>query len=185
VVTVRCLDGGGLSTSAQRGVAFLHEMAAEIRDQAVALTREKLVPDQRQAPLDDLLALPGFRRAFVQALALGVAQALADNDLRVLAVYAHMAAPDPGAGAALQETALAHLLVRVTAPSAALEAFVAALNGGLSASLSGITGTRFGQCQPLLDINIVTEQEVQQGVGLARLLSAVRPRPIKLWQRPA
>ncbi len=184
-MTVRWLARGGTSASEQRGAASLDEMAAEICDEALAVARAKAAPDQRRAHLRALLERPGFREAFVQALAMGAAQALAANDGRVLAVYAHMAAPEAGGRAAREGAALAHLLVRVTAPSAALEAFVAALDRALSVSLSGLTGSRLGQAQPLLDINIVTEQEVQQGVGRARLLSAVRPRPVKLWQRPA
>jgi hypothetical protein len=158
-------------------------MAAGIRDQALAWALEKAAPGRRTVHLVELLERPGFRSSFVQALAKGVAQALAANDQRVLAVYAYEAAPAPGGSAACEETTLAHLLVLVTAPSAALEAFVSALNRALGVSLSGISRTCFGQYQPLLDINIVTEQQRQQGVGLARLLSAVRPRPIKLWQR--
>jgi len=77
---------------------------------------------------------------------------------------------------------LVHLLVLVTAPSAALEAFVASLNRALSARLGALSGACFSPSGRLLDINVVTEQEVHQGVGIARLLSAVLP-PVRLWQR--
>ena len=181
--TTPWLDGNGMLAEEFIGVSSLDDMAAEIRDQAVAAAREELVPGRRSAHPAELFERPSFRSAFVQALAIGVAQALAANDQRVVAVYAHVAAPNPGSKVGGEATALLHLLVLVTSPSAALEAFVTALNRALSESVSGITGPRFGQSQPLLDINILTEQQVQHGVGLARLLSAVRPRPIMLWQR--
>jgi hypothetical protein len=167
------------------GVSSLEEMATGIRDQALTLALAKVAPGRRSAQLVELLERPRFRNAFIQALAMGVAQALAANDQRVLAVYAYPAAPPPGATVARQETSLAHLMVLVTSSSAALEVFVAALNRALRVSLSGITGKRFGQGHPLLDINILTEQQRQQGLGLTRLLSADQPRPIMLWQRQA
>jgi hypothetical protein len=156
-------------------------MASAMRDQALALAREQLPPDERRVNVVDLLERPGFRIAFLQALAIGVAQTLARYDQRVLAVYAHAAAPHPGTDAGLPATTLTHMLVLVTAPSAALEALVTALNRALSVSLSGLAETSVGDSQPLLDISLVTEQQVQRGFGLAGLLSAVRPRPVKLW----
>jgi hypothetical protein len=167
------------------GVSSLEEVATGIRDQALTLALAKVAPGRRSVQPVELLERPRFRSAFIQALALGVAQALAANDQRVRAVYAYPAAPVLGASVARDGASLAHLMVLVTSSSAALEVFVGALNRALRVSLSGLIGPGFGQCQPLLDINIVTEQQRQQGLGLTRLLSADQPRPVKLWQRQA
>jgi hypothetical protein len=80
--------------------------------------------------------------------------------------------------------ALAHLFVVVMAPSAALDALVSSLNRSLGASLGALPAPLSGRTAPPLDISIVTEQHVRQGVGVARLLSAVRPPPVKHWERP-
>jgi hypothetical protein len=182
-VTVRLLECKGQSAREAPGVSYLDDMAFGIRDQAIALARETLADDQCQAGLADLLDRPSFRAAFLRTLAFEAARALAANDQRVLAVYSYEAAPAHGTGDMNEAGASAQLLVLVTASSAALEAFVVALNRALSASLRGIAGAPFHLSEPLLDISIVTQQQVRQGVGLARLLSAIRPRPVRLWQR--
>lgn len=37
----------------------------------------------------------------------------------------------------------------------------------------------------LLDVAVVTEKDVAQGVGLARLLATVHTPPLKVWEREA
>lgn len=164
-------------------VSRLDEMAKRIRDEAVASARAPLDADQCLTELDGPVQRSDFKRHFLRALAVGVAQALAANDRRVLAVYAYETALNCGAEVNEPWGPLAHLLVVVTVPSAALEAFVASLNRALGASLNALPRAHFSHAGPLLDINVVTEQEVRQGVGMARLLSARLPPPVQLWQR--
>lgn len=182
-MTVRVLDRQDQLLTETDGVSRIDEMATRIRDQAVASARAQLDAKQCLPELDDPVHRSDCKRHFLRALAVGVAQALAANDRRVLAVYAYEATPDYGAEVNDLWGALAHLLVVVTAPSAALEAFVASLNRGLGASLSALPRAHFSHAGPPLDINVVTEQEVRQGVGMARLLSARLPPPVQLWQR--
>ncbi len=117
----------------------------------------------------------GFAEAFKQALAAGVARALAENDRFVRAIYAY----EP----ATADHATIHLLVRVTKPSAALEAFIATVNRALVMQLQAP-----GEVAPreaVLDVNLFTEDDVRRGVGYAALLHAVSPPPKRLWQREA
>jgi hypothetical protein len=182
-MTVRVLDRQDQLLAETDRVSCIDEMAKRIRDQAVASARAQLHADQYLTELDDPVQRSDFQRHFLQALAAGVAQALAANDRRVLAVYADETTRDHGAEVHDLWGALAHLLVVVTAPSAALEAFVASLNRALGASLDALPKAHFSHAGPPLDIIVVTEQEVRLGVGMARLLSARLPPPVQLWQR--
>ena len=181
-MTITLLDRQDPAAPDTSRVSRSDEIAHAIVDQALASARAHLGPGQPLAEFDGLALRPGFFGQFSRNLTVGVAQALASNDQRVLAVYAYEAAPRSGAGARALSGALVHLLVLVTAPSAALEAFVASLNRALGARLSALPGAQLRPPGPVLDINVVTEQEVRQEVGIARLLSAVLP-PVKLWQR--
>lgn len=184
-MTIRLLDYPDPLSATARRVSRLDEMAQGICDQAVASARVSLGAEQRPAALDELVDRPGFADHVLRGLAVGVAQALAANDQRVMAVYAHGPAPDGSLVAEVQDEPgpRLHLLVRVTAPSAALEAFVASLERALGASLRALPHTRLGRAAPLLDISIVSEREVKQQVGMARLLAGLRPAPVKLWER--
>jgi hypothetical protein len=182
-MTVRVLDRQDQLLAEADRVSRIDEMAKRIRDQAVASACVQLHPDQHLTQHNDPVQRSDFKRQFLRALAVGVAQALAANDRRVLAVYAYETTRDHGAELHDLSGALAHLLVVVTAPSAALEAFVASLNRALGASLSALPRAHFSHAWPPLDINVVTEQEVRLGVGMARLLSARLPPPVQLWQR--
>ncbi len=182
-MTVRELDRPDQWLAETDGVSRLDEMAQRIRDQAAAAARAQLRAERQVTEPEDPAQRPDFRRHFLRALAVGVAQALAANDRRVLAVYACETTPAQGAEAHDRWGALAHLLVVVTAPSAALEAFVASLNRALDASLAALPRTHFSHAGPPLDINVVTEQDVRLGVGMARLLSVRLPPPVQLWQR--
>lgn len=176
------LDRQDQQTIETSRVSRSDDIAHAIYDQAIASARAQTRADQQVTEFGELAHLPGFVGHFLRELAVGVAQALAAHDSRVLAVYAYEGPPNPGARVEALSGALVHLLVLVTAPSAALEAFVASLNRALSARLGALSGACFSSSGRLLDINVVTEQEVHQGVGIARLLSAVLP-PVRLWQR--
>jgi hypothetical protein len=173
-VTIRLLNNQERPAAEACRVSRSDEIAHAIFDEAVAAARVRTRADHHLCGFDELVNVPGFFGHFMQDLAAGVAQALAANDHRVLAVYGYEAAVDPVSEAQAPCGALVHLVVLVTAPSAALEAFVASLNRAL--------GARFNPAGPVLDINAVTEREVRQRVGFGRLLSPVLPT-VKLWQR--
>ena len=109
------------------------------------------------------------------------------NDQRVREVYTY----DPGLNAdsefgeepALEMTL--HLLVLVEAPSAALEAYINALNRALIESLKELPSPMFGQREFILDVSLITAQDVRRGLGSAGLLSAVFTQPIQVWRREA
>ncbi len=138
-----------------------------VQEWARALVDQARRQAQTQSPTRD------FAEAFKHALASGVARALAENDKFVQTIYAY----EPTAA----DRATIHLLVLVTRPSAALEAFIATVNRALVTQLQNM-----GQPAPresVLDVNVFTQEEVRRGVGYGALLHSVSPPPQTLWQR--
>jgi hypothetical protein len=79
--------------------------------------------------------------------------------------------------------ATVHLLVLVKSSSAALEAFISALDRALAASLTSLPSPKFTERGSILDVNLLTEKDVESGRGYAVLLSSVFTPPLKIWQR--
>ena len=165
-------------------VTHMDEVVETIRDDTLALAREKLYPFERSLDPAVLFRRPDFVGRFMFALAAQVAHTLAAHDQRVLAVYVHdpSANPPPEAGEEVLPDSTMHLLVLVTAPSAALSAFIASLDRALAASLRELTPL-FAQHESVMDVALIAEADVRLGRGLAGMLSAVFAPPIKVWQR--
>lgn len=169
------------------GVSSLDETAETIRDDALALVKQRLHIIQRDANLESLFRHPDFFDRFKDGLAAGVAKALAANDQRVLVIYTYdpLANPDKESGEEMPLDATVHLLVLVATPSAALSAFVASLDRALTASLKSLPSPLFVQRESVLDVNLITEKDVRLGLGYAALLSSLFVPPIKVWAREA
>ena len=116
---------------------------------------------------------------------MGVSNALAANDPNVQAIYAYD--PSTNADSETEEEitpdATVHLLVQVTMPSAALQAFIASLDRALLASLKDLPSPRFAQRESVLNVNLITEDDIRHGANFAGLLSGVFAPPLKIWQR--
>jgi hypothetical protein len=123
-----------------RQVSDLRDMADAIRDQALAETYQssgKGASGVRRAGVVERSTCP---HQFLRSLATGTAKMLAANDQRVVAVYGYQPArPVASEQQAEPSPAIAiHLLIVVTAPSAALLALVASLTRALAASLRAL-----------------------------------------------
>jgi hypothetical protein len=171
--------------ASSRKVLPMEELAEQLRGNAINRAQQKLAPFQRDDDLPTLLEKPAFLDAFVHAIAGGVAAAIGENDPFVQAVYTYdpSANPDNESGDDLPISGTIHLLVRVTQPSAALDAFIAALDQALTAQLRELPSSKFARRTSVLDVNLLTEQEVQRGAGFAAMLSSVFAPPIQVWQR--
>jgi hypothetical protein len=167
--------------------SHLTEVAEAIRDDALALARGKLSPRQRDLDLKSLSHHSAFLDYFKYGLASGVANVLAANDQHIMAIHAHdpSASTDSETGEDVLLDATVHLLVVVTSPSAALDALVAALDRALTGSLRSLPLPEFSKRGFVLDVNLITEEDVRLGVGYARLLSSVFMPPLQVWQREA
>jgi hypothetical protein len=163
----------------------LDEVAETVRDDALALAQARLSAPLAGLELKRLLRRPDFVDNLKYGLASGVANALSANDPRVMAVYVFepSANPDSELGNDMPVDATVHLLVLVKSSSAALEAFISALDRTLTASLRSLPSPKFAERDSILDVNLLTEKDVESGRGYAVLLSSVFAPPLKIWQR--
>jgi len=166
-------------------VSPLDEVAETIREDALALAQERLSAPLRGLELKRLLRRSEFIDNLKYGLARGISNTLSAHDSRVMAVYAFDPSTNPDSDA-VEEIPIdptVHLLVVVQSPSAALDAFIASLDRTLTASLNELPSPKFEQRTSILDVNILTEEDVKQGRGYAVLLSSVFAPPLQVWQR--
>ena len=159
--------------------------AEEIRESALVFVREKLTAFQRGLDLNGLLRRSEYFEIFKYGLAIGVAEVLSRYDQRVQAVYTYelQTNTDVEAGEAAPLNPTLHMLLLVSTPSAALEAFINSLDRALLASLKELALPVLKQRDFILEVNLVTRQDIQYQIGYAKLLSSVFAPPLKVWQR--
>jgi hypothetical protein len=163
----------------------LQEIVETIREDALTLAQDRLTGAMRGLDLKQLFRRPDFVDNFKYELASGVATALSDNDPRVEAIYTYEPSgnPDSELGNDMPVDATVHLLVKVQASSAALVAFMAALDRALTASLRDLPSPQYSERESILDVNLITEKDIEEGRGYAVLLSSMFAPPLKVWQR--
>jgi hypothetical protein len=166
-------------------VSPMDEVVETICQDALALAQERLTAPLRGLELKRLLRRPEFVDNLKYGLARGAANALSANDKQIQAIYTYepSANPDSELGNDLPVDPTVHMLVVVTVPSAALEAFIASMDRALTASLADLPSPKFAERESILDINLLTEKEVESGRGYAALLTSVFAPPLKVWQR--
>lgn len=169
----------------ERGVSYLEDVARTIRDDAIALTRQKLAAPNRDLALETLFYRRDFVEYFKHGVASGIAGVLAAHDQRVRAVYIYdpSANPDSELGVALPIDATVYLLVRVSASSAALESFIRSLDRALVESMKELPSPLYERREFILDTCVVSEADVQQRRGYGAMLSSLFAPPLKVWQR--
>lgn len=166
-------------------ISTMAEVAETIRNDALARAYEALPPVMRDGDLQRLLLCPEYFHRLKYRLAAGVARELSANDPRVQAVYIYeptAGAEDEAGGEPPLDPTL-HMLVMVTAPSAALQSFVESLDRALTLSLRQLPSPGFARRDSVLDVNLVTEEEARHGTGWAALLTSAFAPPTKLWER--
>lgn len=166
-------------------VIYLTEVAETLREDALVKSRMKFSPHERNLPLAELLNRSDFRDYFKYELALGVALVLAANERRIKTAYVYNPSdnPDGAEGIEVPQDATVHLLVKVEAVSAALEAFVSSLDRALTASLSELPSALFTRRQSVLAVDLISEENVVLRQGWAALLSSIFAPPLKIWER--
>lgn len=153
-------------------VWHLSEVAETVCLEAVNLVRQN-VPELRSVGhMETLIRRPDFIGPFKCGLAVCLGKVLGANDDRVRAVF-HYDQTDPQL----------HLLVLVTEPTAALTAFLAALDRALTIELHNLHVPEFASRDRVLDAHLITPKEVRLGLGDAVLLSAVQAVPTRIWTR--
>jgi hypothetical protein len=164
-------------------VTPIDDVADTIRNDAVEFARQQV--DGQDAGLISLFTRRDFFESFKYALATKAAEVLADADGNIQAAYNYDLDMNPDAeiGGELPLDATVRLLVHVSTPSAALQAFITALDRALLASLRQLPSPLFKERAFILDINLITDQDIRQRLGFAKLLTSPFAPPLKVWQR--
>ncbi len=166
-------------------VSTMSDVAATIRENAVAQARgvAPVVPYGKD--LAKLMQNPIFFDHLKYRLAVGVGACLGEHDRQVQAVYVYDPSANAGedlGGESAPDTTL-HMLGLVTAPSAALQAFVESLDRALVESLNDLPAPWFAEQDSILEVNLVTEEEAAHGLGWSALLHSLYAPPLKVWSR--
>jgi hypothetical protein len=166
-------------------VTHLQEVARNLCHEALGQVSGEMAPVQQSPGLDRLLQKREFFQSFKYHLAKGVAETLGTNDRHVQAVYIFEPAPNAETGRYQPPALTIHLLVVVSKPSAALDAFIEALERGLSQYLKELSPALLaGRCS-LMNVILVTEAAIEQRQGYASLISSILTSPFKVWERKA
>ncbi len=166
-------------------ISTMAEVAETIRNDALEQAYQALPPVLRDGDLQQALLRSEFFHRLKHRLASGVAKELSANDSRVQGVYLFepCAGTESEAGVEPPLDPTLHLLVMVTARTAALQSFVESLDRALTMSLKQLPAPAFAERDSLLDVNVVTEEEARHGTGWAALLTSAFAPPTKLWER--
>jgi hypothetical protein len=106
-----------------------------------------------------------------------------DGDVRSVYVGEYDATPEDIVFGETRPNSLIHMIVWVSRKTAALTALVEALDLALVAECGRQLDR--DEAAHLLDVQVVDDDEVREGVGYGALLSSSHHRPIRVWQRPA
>lgn len=153
-------------------VWHLSEVAETVCLEAINLVRQHVPALAPIGHIETLVRRPDFIGPFKCGLAVCLGKVLGANDERVRTVF-HA---DP------TETPL-HLLVLVAKPTAALAAFIAALDRALSIELHNLHIPEFVGEDRVLDVRLITPKEVHLGLGDAARLASVHSAPTRIWSR--
>ena len=163
----------------------LTEVAETLRDDSFLVAREGLVPPRDELPLETLLNDLEFVDHFKHSLAAGIARVLAayDRQVKTIHYYDPRVCPEERAGSTLPIDATIHLLVEVNHPSPALSVLILALDRELTECLKTLPSGRFANLSFILDVNVLTPEDIRAGRGHATLLSSLYTPPLKIWGR--
>ena len=153
-------------------VWHLSEVAETVCLEAVNLVRQRMPELRSITHMETLVRRPDFAGPFKCGLAVCLGKVLGANDSRVRAVFHYDHA----------DTEL-HLLVLVSEPTAALTAFLAALDRAMAIELRNLHVPEFAGRERALDVHLITPKDVRLGLGDAARLSAVQAAPIRVWAR--
>lgn len=183
--SVATMMDGTKVTYNETGTMQLQDVAEMICDYALERAYAPCTRSKRRCKLEQLLADWAFVQRFRVGLAQGVANVLAAYDERVLAVYLFgetgVARKENGESARPEMTV--QLLVLVSARSAALDALGAALGQALAREVRKLAGPSLKEQDTLLNLTVITEEDVAQRKGLALLFSAAFNPPLAIWTR--
>lgn len=164
-------------------VTSLQETAETILMDALQHARTRFVHPISATGLEGLLMRHDFVDYLKFGLAERIARTLAAHDALVQSV--HYFDPDLGADAETETYTRidpsVNLLVHVESKTAALNAFIAALDGALTAQARKLPAPYYAALDSILNAILITGDDVAQGRGYAVLLSSRYLQPRQVW----
>lgn len=175
----------GEKKAIRKEATHLGESAETIRDDALRHARAKLGTLGKQLDQESLFKRAAFVDRFKYEVAKGAAFSIAANDQRVEAVYLFEQDANPDLGEGLDDDidVSVHLLAIVSSPSAALESFIASLDRSLVQSLGELDAPLFEARVSILDVKIITDEDVANNTGFACLLRSIHAPALQIWRR--
>lgn len=169
----------------ETGMMQLQDVAETICDYALERAYAPCNRSKRKRKLEQLFRDWAFVQRFRVGLSQGVAKVLAESDERVLAVYlfGDMGVAREQNGESGRPELTVQLLVLASTRSAALDALGTALGQALAREVRKLAGPDVYEQKSLLDLTVITEDDVAQRKGLALLFSAAFNPPLAIWMR--
>ncbi len=161
----------------------IDDLAEIILRDAIEMARQKINPMYLDRELTALIRDRTFFEYFRHGVARGVAEGLAANDKTVIGVYGFETSDNPYSvsGEDHGPDLTVHLLVLVEKPTEGLKAFVASLDRVITSQMVALSPPNYEQIESVLDISLITREDVKKRLGLAALLSSVHAPPLKVW----
>ena len=104
-----------------------------------------------------------------------------DNNIKAAYIVDYDATPEDICFREGMSAPLVHLIIWAERKTNALDSLVSALDRALVKRYASLIGT--GQLAHLLDVQIVSDDDVKNRVGYGAMLSSLYNRPIQIWER--
>ena len=166
----------------QPSITSLQEAAETIQIDSMQYAHAKSIQPIRAASQAELLQRHDFLNHFKFGLANRIANTVAAHDDHVQEIYYFDPNLNPDAETETYTPldVSVNLLVLVHSKSAALESFIAALDGALTEQIRKLPAPQFTKLTSILNAILITEEDVEQGRGYAVLLSSMYLKPRKI-----
>jgi len=104
-----------------------------------------------------------------------------DENVKSVSMYGYDATPEDLTLAEGARAPIIHLIVWATRRTGALHSLISALDSALVRDYSGMVGPR--RMAHLLDVQVITDEDVERRVGVAALLTSLYNPALPVWER--
>jgi hypothetical protein len=164
-------------------VLNLEDTARAMRDTAINEARIVLPKFYDDKDLASLLKETIFVDNFKHIMAGLIADELVQNDSTIEEIY--FMDPDMNPDAEIGEAKPIildwHLICLVEKPNAALKSIISGLDSTLTTAIRELPSDQFTNLETVLDVSLVTKQDIKERKGYAALLSSIFAPPLKVW----
>jgi hypothetical protein len=165
------------------GISHLSELAESMRDDALAFALSQRGTRKPVRSLQRVFDEIEFVDCFKYSLAQSLCEVLAAHAVQIREIHYY----DPLVESTAQPVgnlpvdASLHLLARISRSSAALEMFISALDQAMVECLKELPTPLFAETNSIIDISLITDDDVRLGRGQAKLLSSMYTPPLRIF----